>query len=189
MNRQPQYQSQRQRTGSPGGDRTQYVSHDPIDYKTHILYIAPNNPGSKIALELAPKGNEIQIKNVTEMQKSEIPNWLNGVPTLFDVREKRIFKGTHALNELKTLNGSQLSGISNNKGIGYDFKTFETTSSTCSSGCEIEPIIDDESKYRGDKGKNLEASIEKMKEIRDRQMQKIKPSSAQVPAQHIEFPQ
>lgn len=76
---------------------------NPVDFKTHLLYILPNDKNCRLPLQLAASVHSILIQNVAEFQPGQRPEWLNGVPTVVDIKNKVAYKGTEALQLLHYL--------------------------------------------------------------------------------------
>ena len=74
------------------------------DFKDYILYIAKNNPGCNALLELLIKcpvlHNRTWIQDVHQL--SSRPPWLNGVPILVSKKDEQAYKGSAAMQFVKT---------------------------------------------------------------------------------------
>jgi hypothetical protein len=186
-NRRTESQGQGQGQGQGPGNRrpagvapaggARALSNDEFDYKTHVLYVIPGNKASQIAQEMAAKSNDIQITNILTIAPSKRPPWLNGAPTLIDIRTQQLFKGSQALKTMEELSTQTITGANSRIGIGYDFDTFQSTAKTCSSGCEIVPMLDDENKYSNKTPKVNETSITRMMEARSTDPRQVSQSS------------
>lgn len=144
-----------------------YLSMKEEDYKTYVLYVIPGDKSSQLAQELASQSNEIQIVNIMMIKQMQLPKWLNGAPTLQNIQTNDVFKGSKALQQLKSLSMNTLQPVENRIGIGYDFDTFQSTSKTCSSGTKIVPMLDDEKLYSNNKPKPTESDINRIIDARN----------------------
>lgn len=67
----------------------------------YILYVLPNDKGSNRAIDIVRLSNlNVHFQDVTKIQR---PVWLDGVPILAQRQSGFIWKGSHALNQLKYL--------------------------------------------------------------------------------------
>lgn len=121
------------------------LSTDPMSFKSYILYVIPNNQLSQRAQEIAAKFNDVHIQNILQIPRDRRPSWLNGAPILVSLETNKAYKGTQAFHELDRFTRGQ--DFQNRAGNGYDNRTGFSTDKTCSSGCEIVPLLDDDSKY------------------------------------------
>lgn len=162
-----------------GSSRT--LSANEIDYKSHVLYVIPGDNASQRALVMAARSNNIQITNIHTIHPSKRPSWLNGAPILINVQTQQVFKGSHAIKQISDLCETVLNGADNRSGIGYDFNTYEQTTNTCSSGCNIVPILDDESRYSNNIPKPTEIELNRIMEARTTQLSQGTSKPAQLP--------
>jgi hypothetical protein len=127
----------------PPGQRP--MSHDPMSFKSYILYVIPEDRLSQRAQEIAAKFNDVHVQNILQIPPQRRPAWLNGAPILVSLQTNKAYKGTQAFHELNRFTQGQ--DFQNRAGKGYDNRTGHSTERTCSSGCEIVPLLDDDSKY------------------------------------------
>lgn len=137
------------------------------DYKTHILYLMPDDMPSKKAHGIACALPGILVVNLASVPANQRPRYVRGVPTLeVQGHVPRIFVGTQALVELERLRSEQLqNSVGGDKSIGFDYNSENRKASMSAVGCAIEPILDDDSKYGG-QTKIKDGDIEKLKSRR-----------------------
>ena len=137
------------------------------DYKTHILYLIPEDIPSKKAHVIACALPGILVVNLASVPANQRPQYVRGVPTLeVQGHVPRIFVGTQALVELERLRSEQLQNcIGGDKSIGFDYNSENRKASMTAVGCTIEPILDDDSKY-GEHSKIKDGDIEQLKSRR-----------------------
>ena len=75
-----------------------------VQEKMLVLYVKSNNKPSQLAYELASSLYDVVfVQNVENLEKSEIPPYLKGVPTLIDVKSREVFQGKHCMEKLDML--------------------------------------------------------------------------------------
>ena len=72
---------------------------------SYVLYVwGDTERNSSQALRISQNiGDELAVVDVRRLDKREIEPWLTGVPTLLDVSEKTVFRGTKCLDFLDRL--------------------------------------------------------------------------------------
>jgi hypothetical protein len=99
-----------QMASDPSRGQTRQMTHDPLDGKTHILYIMYTRDANGIE-QLDPNCAEAEYygsrtKSVVvqdAMKLTERPPWLTVIPTLIAIREGRGNRGNDSANELRAL--------------------------------------------------------------------------------------
>jgi len=97
-------------------------NNDPLQFKTHVLYVIPNNRVCIEAAAIAEKLNTIYIQNALELPSHERPTWLVGVPTIVDLKQNNVVSGTDALELLKNKLTSIPQFAKASSGIGFELE-------------------------------------------------------------------
>ena len=77
---------------------------------THVLYITSSKPskGCRAVLSILnkhPVRNAILIQDVDSLQKegTALPEWLNGTPTLVEIKSRQILKGSEVVSSIPVI--------------------------------------------------------------------------------------
>lgn len=77
---------------------------------THVLYVTSSKPskGCSVVLSILskhPVRNAILIQDVDSLRKegTALPEWLNGTPTLVEIKSRHILKGSEVVSSIPTI--------------------------------------------------------------------------------------
>lgn len=77
---------------------------------THVLYVTSSKPskGCSVVLSILnkhPVRNAILIQDVDSLQKegTALPEWLNGTPTLVEIKSRQILKGSEVVSSIPAI--------------------------------------------------------------------------------------
>ena len=90
------------------------VPENSSDYKSHVLYVVPEETNSQKALQLLSQHQAVQedvwVQDVRILQPP-LPEWLNGVPTIISRKHGEPYRGTACLQYLQHLQQSTPNGM------------------------------------------------------------------------------
>ena len=90
------------------------VSEQASDYKSHVLYVVPEEANSQKALRLLRQHRAVEddvwVQDVRMLQ-APLPAWLTGVPTIISRKEGAPHRGTACLGYLQELQRGTPDGV------------------------------------------------------------------------------
>ena len=91
-----------QNTGTTSASLSKHASL--VQEKMYVLYVKSNNRPSDLACQKSCcLYDVVYVQNTEDLEKSEIPPYLKGVPTLIDVKSREVFQGKHCMDKLELL--------------------------------------------------------------------------------------
>ena len=91
----------------------------PADFKRFVLYFAPKDHNSVMAINMAKKmSEEIWLQNVMDMPPGNRPAWLNVVPLLVENKTQLIYRGIACLEKLREVVSSNFDAWSTSTAKG-----------------------------------------------------------------------
>ena len=94
-----------------------------------VLFIHPDDVNSQQAISIVDNNRlpSIKIQNICTIPQKFLPQFVNGVPTLVDTKEKTVLKGTQCLQQLNVLAQDTINGASSDLGKGRPLSTLDST--------------------------------------------------------------
>lgn len=103
----------------------------------YILFVLKKDVNSQKAMSLVTSDAPIHVFCVDDIEKSALPSWLKGVPTMLHLQSSKILCGTHVLNYLQWLQ-NELKSPDEEKGNLESKQNTNTTSGTIDTVHEIQ---------------------------------------------------